>query len=175
MKTSTEILIERLENTKCWPYPPTNFILVIAEAAERLKELHKENKRLKLLKIFGSDSLKSPHDLYEVISKDELNQLRAKLDEAEDILDSIGIVFEKHFGDDTLSTCPGGFPNTVECFAKDVRSLKAKLEEKNKERDGNWLDKHGCCKVCDGEIPHGHMPNCDILKLEEQIRELQRG
>lgn len=38
------------------------------------------------------------------------------------------------------------------------------------DRDGNWLDKWGACKVCDGEIPHGHTNNCDIYKLECTIR-----
>lgn len=38
------------------------------------------------------------------------------------------------------------------------------------DRDGNWLDKWGACKVCDGEIPHGHANNCDIYKMECQIR-----
>lgn len=40
------------------------------------------------------------------------------------------------------------------------------------ERDGNWMDKHGACKVCDGEIPYGHTDNCDIWKLEKELREL---
>ncbi len=35
---------------------------------------------------------------------------------------------------------------------------------------GSWMDKWGACKVCDGEIPHGHSHNCDILKLELRIR-----
>lgn len=38
------------------------------------------------------------------------------------------------------------------------------------KRDGNWLDKWGACKVCGGEIPHGHTVNCDIYKLECEVR-----
>lgn len=41
------------------------------------------------------------------------------------------------------------------------------------DRDGNWLDEWGACKVCDGEIPHGHTNNCDIYKLECEIRRLR--
>jgi hypothetical protein len=37
------------------------------------------------------------------------------------------------------------------------------------KRDGNWFDEFGACKICDGEIPHGHTPNCDIFKLEQQV------
>jgi len=40
-------------------------------------------------------------------------------------------------------------------------------------RDGNWLDDDGCCKVCDGEIPHGHTDNCDIYKLERTCAALE--
>lgn len=35
-------------------------------------------------------------------------------------------------------------------------------------RDGNWMDKMGCCKVCDGEIPDGHTDNCDLWKKEQE-------
>ena len=48
----------------------------------------------------------------------------------------------------------------------------AKLRETNK-RDGNWIDKDGACKVCDGEIPHGHTSNCDIWKLEQENAKLR--
>ena len=36
------------------------------------------------------------------------------------------------------------------------------------DRDGSWMDKWGACKVCDGEIPHGHTENCDLYKLEQR-------
>jgi hypothetical protein len=35
-------------------------------------------------------------------------------------------------------------------------------------RDGKWIDKWGACKVCGGEIPHGHTESCDIYKLERE-------
>lgn len=40
-------------------------------------------------------------------------------------------------------------------------------------RDGKWMDKWGACKVCDGEIPNGHTNDCDIWKLEQQVRTLK--
>jgi hypothetical protein len=48
-----------------------------------------------------------------------------------------------------------------------IDSLQQQLSEAQK-RDGNWLDKWGCCRVCNGEIPHGHTLNCDIFKLEQE-------
>lgn len=41
------------------------------------------------------------------------------------------------------------------------------------ERNGSFLDKWGACKVCDGEIPHGHAAHCDIYKLEQEIASLR--
>jgi|GEM_PF-6050095 len=46
----------------------------------------------------------------------------------------------------------------------------ATLDEK---RDGSWMDKYGACRVCDGEIPHGHTKNCDLYKLEVEITEVK--
>lgn len=40
-------------------------------------------------------------------------------------------------------------------------------------RNGDWLDEIGCCKVCNGELPYGHTENCDIYKMEKQIRDLE--
>lgn len=37
------------------------------------------------------------------------------------------------------------------------------------ERNGCFLDSWWCCKVCDGEIPHGHTNDCDIWKLEKKL------
>lgn len=34
--------------------------------------------------------------------------------------------------------------------------------------DGRWIDKHGACRVCEGEIPHGHTDSCDHWKLEAE-------
>ena len=39
------------------------------------------------------------------------------------------------------------------------------------ERNGCFLDKQWCCKVCDGEIPDGHTDDCDIWKLEKKHRD----
>lgn len=46
------------------------------------------------------------------------------------------------------------------------------MNEKD-QRDGSWADKWGACRVCDGEIPHGHSENCDIYKMEKTERELR--
>lgn len=42
------------------------------------------------------------------------------------------------------------------------------------ERDGNWLDPLGCCRVCNGEFPCGHTENCDIWKMEKEIKWLKQ-
>jgi len=61
-----------------------------------------------------------------------------------------------------------------DCVSADfARTLELELANKTTERDGNWMDKWGACKVCDGEIPDGHMENCDIYKLEKEIRNLK--
>jgi hypothetical protein len=39
------------------------------------------------------------------------------------------------------------------------------------ERNGCFLDKQWCCKVCDGEIPDGHTDRCDIWKLEKKHKD----
>lgn len=44
-------------------------------------------------------------------------------------------------------------------------------DEQRTERDGKFLDKFWCCKVCDGEIPDGHTDDCDIWKLEKQHKD----
>ncbi len=53
----------------------------------------------------------------------------------------------------------------------------ARLEEKetmsDKPLNGNWLDEWGSCRVCGGEIPHGHTNNCDIFKMEQTERRLR--
>lgn len=36
-------------------------------------------------------------------------------------------------------------------------------------RPGDWMDEWGACKVCGGEIPAGHTPNCDYWKLEQKL------
>lgn len=42
-------------------------------------------------------------------------------------------------------------------------------------RDGNWLDRWGACRVCDGEIPYGHDPECDVHKMQQEIRMLREA
>lgn len=37
-------------------------------------------------------------------------------------------------------------------------------------RNGNWMDEHGACRVCGGEIPYGHVSYCDIFKLEQAAK-----
>lgn len=39
------------------------------------------------------------------------------------------------------------------------------------ERNGCFLDRMWCCKVCDGEIPDGHTNECYIWKLEKKHRD----
>ncbi len=40
-------------------------------------------------------------------------------------------------------------------------------------KPGDWMDEHGCCKVCDGEIPHGHSAECYLWKLEQKLKEVE--
>lgn len=57
---------------------------------------------------------------------------------------------------------------------KRIAVLERILKEQSAQRDGNWCDKMGCCKVCDGEIPHGHRDNCDLWKHEQRLTEARR-
>lgn len=43
------------------------------------------------------------------------------------------------------------------------------------KRNGSWVDDMGACVACDGEIPHGHMNNCDIHKMQTQIRIMRQA
>lgn len=45
----------------------------------------------------------------------------------------------------------------------------ASLRPAAEPRNGEWSDKWGACKLCDGEIPYGHTDNCHIWKLEQRI------
>lgn len=54
---------------------------------------------------------------------------------------------------------------------KETKTLREQVEELQ-NRDGNWMDKFGACKVCDGEIPHGHTENCDLYKKEQHFNQL---
>lgn len=44
---------------------------------------------------------------------------------------------------------------------------------KVESRDGSWMDKWSTCRVCGGEIPHGHTNNCDVWKMEQQLTTLR--
>lgn len=37
-----------------------------------------------------------------------------------------------------------------------------------------WFDEDGACKLCQGEIPHGHALDCFIYKQETRIQELEK-
>lgn len=41
-------------------------------------------------------------------------------------------------------------------------------------RDGSWIDKWGSCRVCGGEIPHGHSHNCDYWMLEQELQAVKK-
>ncbi len=36
----------------------------------------------------------------------------------------------------------------------------------SKQPYGSWMDDDGVCKVCGGEIPHGHSNSCDVYRYE---------
>lgn len=63
--------------------------------------------------------------------------------------------------------------NLPYCLRCDAEG-KAHTPTQGSVRDGNWMDKMGACKVCDGEIPHGHTNNCDIYKLECTVRRYEQ-
>ena len=42
-----------------------------------------------------------------------------------------------------------------------------------KQPPGSWMDDNGACKVCDGEIPYGHSENCDVYKMQCQIKHME--
>ena len=57
-------------------------------------------------------------------------------------------------------------------------NLRRELEEIRANRladqpNGNWLDRWGSCRVCGGEIPHGHTNECDIFKMEQTEHKLR--
>jgi len=57
-------------------------------------------------------------------------------------------------------------------------AAKAELAEIRANRladqpNGNWLDRWGSCRVCGGEIPHGHTNECDIFKMEQTEHKLR--
>lgn len=82
---------------------------------------------------------------------------------------------------------PSGVPN-VTLYAEQViqaaiDSETARLTEENvrlakclnrtQKLDGDWLDEWGSCRVCGGEIPHGHQKDCHIFKMEQKEMALE--
>lgn len=51
---------------------------------------------------------------------------------------------------------------------EESKGLREEVERLNGERDGSFMDGTGCCKLCDGEIPYGHLDNCDLWKAEAE-------
>lgn len=54
-----------------------------------------------------------------------------------------------------------------------LREEVARLAKKQEGRNGVWFDQWGACKICDGEIPDGHLENCDLWKLEQKHDKLR--
>lgn len=55
---------------------------------------------------------------------------------------------------------------------KERDDARKALAEANK-KDGAWLDKWGACRLCGGEIPHGHTNSCHIYIQEMEITALK--
>ncbi len=64
------------------------------------------------------------------------------------------------------------------------RTLELSLLQAQRERerivkesipDGSWMDSWGACRVCGGEIPHGHTKNCDLYKKEQELIQLRNA
>lgn len=65
-----------------------------------------------------------------------------------------------------------GFDHVAE-WIREIERPDMKDKESWDDRPGNWMDKWGACKVCGGELPHGHSTDCDIYKGEMRERELR--
>ena len=37
----------------------------------------------------------------------------------------------------------------------------------------DWADEYGACKICQGEIPHGHSLQCPLYIADQRIKELE--
>ncbi len=37
----------------------------------------------------------------------------------------------------------------------------------------DWMDSWGCCKICGGEIPYGHINTCYVYTKDQEIKELK--
>lgn len=81
-------------------------------------------------------------------------------------LESMGIDATNWDGDDdSVHIVANGIKTAIDASTAELKAT---------ERNGEWIDKWGACKVCDGEIPHGHSANCDIYKLESQCADKDR-
>lgn len=54
-----------------------------------------------------------------------------------------------------------------------IDSLRKSLDVVS-QRDGSWIDQWGSCRICGGEIPHGHDNNCDHYKLGQKLADSER-
>lgn len=68
-----------------------------------------------------------------------------------------------------MNTCNCQRNEWEECV-RIIQSLPPVAVER-KPLDGSWMDEWGSCRVCGGEIPHGHSNNCDIYKMQRRIQE----
>lgn len=57
--------------------------------------------------------------------------------------------------------------------ASTARLREQLAAKQHAERNGSWMDEWGACKVCDGEIPHGHSDICDIYKRDMEYNTLR--
>jgi hypothetical protein len=73
-----------------------------------------------------------------------------------------------------LADVPDNTPLTREILLAAVAEAESMQTALCRPLDGSWADKYGACRVCGGEIPHGHTNNCDIWKQEQQITDLRR-
>lgn len=69
----------------------------------------------------------------------------------------------------------GGYGDDFEMLADFARVLEGELISRQTayladRPNGEWIDKWGSCRVCGGEIPHGHMPKCDVFRYERVER-----
>ena len=61
----------------------------------------------------------------------------------------------------------------------DVTTFSERLNTimKNMGGDDNdpadWMDSWGCCKICGGEIPYGHINTCYVYTKDQEIKELK--
>lgn len=78
----------------------------------------------------------------------------------------------RNYYDETAEEIQEAIDSTTAPLLERIKELESALKEAG-IRDGNWIDKWGCCRVCDGEIPDGHTDDCDIYKLEQDARRLE--